>query len=91
MAVSNEKTTVLVVNELRSHAVHARFMEAFQPTHTIKVIPHSKMDEVFQHPNIQIFQMKKKRKKTSETAADEDEGAGNDEDDAGGQVEGQQD
>jgi hypothetical protein len=46
---------VLVVNELRSHSVHARFKEAFTATHSIKVIPHGKMDETFQHPNIQIF------------------------------------
>lgn len=47
---------VLVVNELRSHSVHKAFMEAFTPTHTIKVIPHSKMDDVYQHPNIQVWE-----------------------------------
>ena len=54
MATTSGKTHILVVNELRSHSVHAAFMEVFTPTHTIKVIPLSKMDETFQHPNIQV-------------------------------------
>ncbi len=45
---------VLVVNELRSTSVHASFMAAFTPTHNVKIIPHSKMDDTFQHPNIQV-------------------------------------
>lgn len=49
------RLTVLVVNELRSHSVHAAFMAAFSPTHVIKIIPQSKMDEVYRHPNIQVL------------------------------------
>ena len=34
---------VVVVNELRSHTVHAAFMAAFSATHSIKVVPHAKV------------------------------------------------
>ena len=70
---------VLVVNELRSQTVHARFLEAFEPTHNIKIIPLSKMDETYQHPNIQIFHMKKRRLK--KPAGKQAEGSGDDQED----------
>jgi hypothetical protein len=80
MDVTNDKSVVLVVNELRSHSVHAAFMAAFTPTHSIKIIPHSKMDDVYQHPNIQIFYMKKLKPKRRDGEAgggeDDDEQAG---------------
>ncbi|KAG2496390.1 hypothetical protein HYH03_005617 [Edaphochlamys debaryana] len=63
MDVTNEKSTVVVCNELRSHSVQGRFMELFTATHTIKSVPHSKMDETYQHPNIFIYIMHKKKKK----------------------------
>ena len=65
-----------MVNELRSHSVHAAFMESFTPTHTIKVIPLSKMDETYQHPNIQIFHMRKKR--ANRRGGEADAGGGGD-------------
>ncbi|EFJ47154.1 hypothetical protein VOLCADRAFT_117930 [Volvox carteri f. nagariensis] len=37
-------------------------MELFRATHTIKSVPHSKMDDTYQHPNIFIYIMKKKKK-----------------------------
>jgi len=71
MDVTNDKSIVLVVNELRSHSVHSAFMSAFEPTHVIKIIPHSKMDDFFQHPNIQIFYMKKLKPKKAKYASSE--------------------
>ncbi|KAG1668811.1 hypothetical protein FOA52_004905 [Chlamydomonas sp. UWO 241] len=71
MDVTNDKSVVLVVNELRSHSVHAAFMAAFTPTHSIKTVPHSKMDDVYQHPNIQIFYMKRLKAKRGEEAGEE--------------------
>ncbi|KAG2429921.1 hypothetical protein HXX76_010701 [Chlamydomonas incerta] len=62
MEVTNEKSTVVVCNELRSHSVQGRFMELFTATHSIKSVPHAKMDEKYQHPNIFIYIMKKKKK-----------------------------
>jgi hypothetical protein len=73
-----------VVNELRSHTVHTCFLEAFKPTHTIKQVSLSKMDDVYQHPNIQIFQLKKRRGikvsdiDTAEKSDDDEQPAGND-------------
>lgn len=56
---------VAVCNELRSHSVHARFMELFSASHTIKVVPRAKLHDVYQHPNINIFVMRKKKPKGS--------------------------
>ncbi|KXZ53685.1 hypothetical protein GPECTOR_6g602 [Gonium pectorale] len=80
MDVTNDKSTVVVCNELRSHSVQGRFMELFTATHTIKSVPHSKMDDTYQHPNIFIYIMKKKKKMGAGAAGgkggDEDEGEG---------------
>ncbi|GIL53527.1 hypothetical protein Vafri_9113 [Volvox africanus] len=65
MDVTNEKSTIVVCNELRSHSVQGRFMELFTATHTIKSVAHSKMDDTYQHPNIFIYIMKKKKKLSS--------------------------
>ncbi|GIM05245.1 hypothetical protein Vretimale_9693, partial [Volvox reticuliferus] len=65
MDVTNEKSTVVVCNELRSHSVQGRFMDLFTATHTIKSIAHTKMDDTYQHPNIFIYIMKKKKKLSS--------------------------
>ena len=56
--------------------MHASFLAAFTPTHTIKLVPHSKMDDVFQHPNIQIFQMKLRRPSRKGGAAGGADGGG---------------
>jgi hypothetical protein len=45
---------VLVVNELRSHGVHAAFMECFTATHTVKRVPSAKLDPVYQHSLIHV-------------------------------------
>ncbi|KAG2442095.1 hypothetical protein HYH02_009584 [Chlamydomonas schloesseri] len=62
MQVTNEKSTVVVCNELRSHSVQGRFMSLFTATHSIKSVPHAKMDDKYQHQNIFIYIMKKKKK-----------------------------
>ncbi|MEW5306988.1 MAG: hypothetical protein WDW36_009411 [Sanguina aurantia] len=61
MDLTNEKSTVVVVNELRSESVHSRFMELFTATHTMKKVPHAKMDPQFQHPNIMIYILRKRK------------------------------
>ena len=53
--------SVLVCNELRCHNVHARFLELFSATHTVRKVPASKMDAVYQHPAIELYLLKKKR------------------------------
>lgn len=59
--VTNERSTVLIVNELRSQTVHALFHEIFLTTFTIKTVPHAKMDPVYQHPAIEIFVLKRRK------------------------------
>ncbi len=54
MALTSPKTSVVIVNELRSHSVHAAFMAAFEPTHTIKKMPANKLDDKYQHPLIEV-------------------------------------
>jgi hypothetical protein len=54
MALTSSKTSVVIVNELRSHSVHAAFLAAFEPTHTIKRMPASKLDDKYQHPLIEV-------------------------------------
>lgn len=51
----------MVVNELRSESVQNRFMQLFTATHTMKKVPHAKMDPQFQHPNIMIYLLKKRK------------------------------
>ncbi|GFR51417.1 hypothetical protein Agub_g13705, partial [Astrephomene gubernaculifera] len=69
MELTNEKSTVVVCNELRSHSVQGRFMSLFSATHSIKTVQHSKMDDTYQHPNIFIYIMKKKKKTPTSGAA----------------------
>ncbi|PNH06976.1 Methyltransferase-like protein 21D, partial [Tetrabaena socialis] len=76
MDITNDKSTVVVCNELRSHSVQGRFMELFTATHTIKSIPHSKMDEKYQHPNIFIYVMKKKKHSKAADKVEDAEGDG---------------
>eukprot|EP01025_Chloroclados_australasicus_P021962 TRINITY_DN22863_c0_g1_i1.p3 TRINITY_DN22863_c0_g1~~TRINITY_DN22863_c0_g1_i1.p3 ORF type:complete len:203 (-),score=39.41 TRINITY_DN22863_c0_g1_i1:98-643(-) len=59
--ICGSKTTVVVVNEDRSDAVRERFEELFERHFTIKKVPHSKMDVVYQHPNIDIFVLKRRK------------------------------
>lgn len=61
--VTHDRSTVLVVNERRSESVQSAFMQLFSETHSIKMVPHSKMDPVHQHPAIEIYVMKKRKQK----------------------------
>ncbi|KAF5830984.1 putative methyltransferase-domain-containing protein [Dunaliella salina] len=90
MATTNEKSTVLVVNELRSHSVHAAFMDAFTPTHTVTRLSNKLMHDTYQHENIQMFLCKRKRygakggtKEDQAVSAEEDAGANSLQEDAG--------
>lgn len=65
-ASTSDKSIVLVVNELRSHIIQAKFIETFEATHTIKQISASKQDATFQHELIQMFFMKRKRSSKKE-------------------------
>jgi hypothetical protein len=56
---------VVVVNELRSETVHARFLELFEPHFAVRKVPRGKMDAVHQHPAIDIFLMKLRRQRPS--------------------------
>ena len=61
---------VVVVNELRSQSVHARFLELFEPHFAVRKVPRGKMDAVHQHPAIDIFVMKLRRPRSTKQAAD---------------------
>ena len=51
----------MVVNELRSQAVHDRFTMLFEQHFTIKRTPRSKMDHVHQHSAIDILILKRRK------------------------------
>ena len=53
---------VVVVNELRSEAVHSRFTALFEQHFTIKRTPRSKMDAVHQHSAIDILILKRRKR-----------------------------
>jgi predicted nicotinamide N-methyase len=55
------KTTVLIVNELRSDSVQSVFMQIFGEHYSIKRIAASKLHPLYQHPAIQVFQLKLRR------------------------------
>ncbi len=52
---------VVVVNELRSEAVHSRFTSLFEQYFTIKRTPRSKMDAVHQHSAIDILILRRRK------------------------------
>ena len=54
---------MVVVNELRSESVHARFLELFGPHFAVRKVPRAKMDAVHQHPAIDIFLLKLRRQR----------------------------
>lgn len=62
--VTNPRSLVLIVNEERSTSVTERFFELFGRHFAIRNMPRKVMDDVHQHPAIQIFQLKLLRKKT---------------------------
>ena len=55
----------MVVNELRSESVHARFLEVFGPHFAVRKVLRAKMDAVHQHPAIDIFLMKPRRQRST--------------------------
>ena len=59
----------MVVNELRSESVHARFLQLFEPHFAVRKVPRGKMDPVHQHPAIDIFLMKLRRQRPSKQLA----------------------
>ncbi len=54
-------SAVIVVNELRSQAVHDCFTALFEQHFTIKRTPRSKMDPVHQHSAIDILILKPRK------------------------------
>lgn len=52
---------MVVVNELRSEAVHSRFTSLFEQHFTIKRTPRSKMDAVHQHSAIDILILRRRK------------------------------
>lgn len=58
---------VVVVNELRSEAVHSRFTLLFEQYFTIKRTPRSKMDTVHQHSAIDILILKRRKEHATTT------------------------
>ncbi len=81
-------SAVVVCNELRSHSVQGRFLELFSATHTIKTVPHSKLDETYQHQNIFVYIMHKKKDKKAK-GKDKDKEQGGEEAGEGDAEEGQ--
>lgn len=59
-------SAVVVVNELRSQAVHDRFTALFEQHFTMKRTPRSKMDPVHQHSAIDILILKPRKHKQGE-------------------------
>lgn len=53
---------MLIVNELRSESVQSVFLRIFAEHFSIKKVSSSKFHPVYQHPAIQIFQLKLLRK-----------------------------
>ncbi len=60
---------MVVVNELRSESVHARFLELFGPHFAVRKVPRAKMDAVHQHPAIDIFLLKLRRQRPDASPA----------------------
>lgn len=58
LVLCSPKTTVLIVNELRSESVQSVFLRIFAEHFSIKKISSSKFHPVYQHPAIQVFQLK---------------------------------
>ena len=56
---------VLIVNELRSDSVQSVFMQIFGEHYSIKRIAASKLHPLYQHPAIQVFQLKLRRQGSS--------------------------
>lgn len=68
--VSHKKTHVIIVNEFRSQSVQERFQDLVRSRFHVKRVLHSKMDENFQHPSIDIYLLKQKTTTSKETALD---------------------
>ncbi|XP_040992388.1 protein N-lysine methyltransferase METTL21A [Juglans microcarpa x Juglans regia] len=60
-ALSGPKTTILLGYEIRSTSVHEQMLQMWRRNFDVKIIPQSKMDQIFQHPSIQLFIMGAKR------------------------------
>ncbi|GMH33697.1 hypothetical protein BSKO_01531 [Bryopsis sp. KO-2023] len=60
LAITDNKSTVLVVNELRSESVQDEFMSAFGEHFTIRKVSHSQMHPTYQHPSVDILILKRK-------------------------------
>jgi len=60
LALSNERTTILIANERRSESVQAAFIELFTPSFSFKKVPSSKMAEGYQHPAIELTILKRR-------------------------------
>ncbi|KAL6754414.1 putative methyltransferase-domain-containing protein [Haematococcus lacustris] len=62
MDLTTERSTVVVVNELRSHTIQQAFIDTFNTTHVLKQVPQARLHEDYRHPLIQVFVCKKKRR-----------------------------
>ncbi|KAG2674188.1 hypothetical protein I3760_13G123400 [Carya illinoinensis] len=74
-ALSGPKTTILLGYEIRSTSVHEQMLQMWRRNFDVKIIPQSKMDQIFQHPSIQLFIMGAKH---SEGIRESIEGSGSD-------------
>ncbi|CAJ2654496.1 unnamed protein product [Trifolium pratense] len=57
LALSGPRTTILLGYEIRSTSVHEKMLQMWKKNFDVKTVSKSKMDETFQHPNIQLFIM----------------------------------
>lgn len=62
-------SAVLIVNELRSESVQSVFLRIFGERFSIKRAASSKFHPVYQHPAIQIFQLKLLRQRGATSCA----------------------
>ncbi|XP_077221772.1 S-adenosyl-L-methionine-dependent methyltransferases superfamily protein [Tasmannia lanceolata] len=56
-ALSGPRSTILLGYEIRSTTVHKQMMDMWKSNFEVKTIPKRKMDDKYQHANIQLFIM----------------------------------
>lgn len=71
MALSNDKTLILVCNERRSESVQKAFADTFSPTFSFKRVPAAKLAEGYSHPAIELTILKRRKDAGAAAAAAE--------------------
>jgi hypothetical protein len=61
LALTNERSTVIVANERRSESVQAAFVDLFSASFTFKKVPAAKQAEGYRHPAIELWVLKRRK------------------------------